>query len=360
MSDASTKHFLSLYQEEAEAPAFLSGFFRTPPENFYNSEKVEMDVVRDDEDIAIPVQDIAAGGRKNEASKYVNKGYLPPVFKEEVSISAHDLLKRQPGNNPFQDPAYLAAATEVVFSASRKLERKIRRSIELMCSQIFSTGEISILDESSNEMFEADFKPKSTHFVTVGTTWSADGTAGNPLADLENLAVVVRRDGKKQPTKLSFGTVAMQRFLANAKVLARLDNRNMTMGQVAPQVRGQGATFMGWVWIGQYRLEMWMYDGFYRDPISGDFKPYVAEDHVLMTCDGARLDLTFGNIPHLARPEQRALAFLPRLSMSERGMDLIPNAWLTPDGLGLTVQIAARPLPIPTAIDTIGRLDVVI
>jgi hypothetical protein len=361
MSDASTTKLIGMYVEQSTAPMFLSGFFQSPPQNFHNSEKVEQDVIRDDEDIAIPVQSLAAGGRKNEASKYTNKGYTPPIFKEEVSISAHDLLKRQPGNNPFQDPNYLAAATEVVFGASRKLEMKIRRTVELMAAQVLSTGQLALLDENSNSIYALDFVPKATHFITTGTTWPADGATGDPLGDLDGLAVVVRRDGKKKPTRLVFGSLAMQRFLANAKVRERLDNRGMqNMGQMAPAVRGEGATFMGWVWIGQYRMEMWMYDGFYRDPITNTFLPYVADQHVLMLSDGAPLDLTFGNIPHIARPDQRAMAFLPRISSSERGLDLIPNAWVTEDGMGLTVQIGSRPLTIPTALDTFGRLDVVI
>lgn len=359
MSDASTSKFIRMYAEEAEAPGFLAGFFQSPPENFHDTEKVEQDVIRDDMKVAIPVPGLASGGRQNEANKYVNKGYTPAIFKEEVSISAHDLLKREPGNNPFQNPVYLAAATRRVFEVSRKLEKKIRRGIEQMASQVLAGGTISLPDENGAVIFEADFKPKNTHHITTGTTWAADGATGNPLTDLESLAIVLRRDGKMQPTKLIFGTVAMQRFLANAKVLTRLDNLRINMGQLAPETRGQGATFMGWVNLGQYRLEMWMYDGFYENA-AGQIAPFVADDHVLMLCDKGRLDLSFGNIPRFARPDQRALAFLPRLSMGEQGLDLIPYAWVSQDGLSLTVQIGCRPLTIPTAIDTIGRLDVII
>lgn len=359
MSDASTTRFTRLYMEEAEAPMFLSGFFQSPPENFHNSEKVEIDVLRDDEDVAIVLTDMTTGARENETTQYVNKGFTPPIFDEAGTISAYDTIKRQPGQDPFQDPNFALNAANQAFRVFRKLEKKIRRAVELMSSQVFQTGVVTLKNAAGTTLYTLDFKPKSTHVVTVGTAWAVNGSTGSPLADLSSLATVVRRDGKRQPTKLIFGTSAMQRFLANADVKAQLDNRSMVLGQVAPQTRGEGATFQGWVWIGHYRFEMWMYDGFYRDPVTGNHTDYVGTNNVIMMCDGARLDLSYGSIPMIVPPEQRVLSFLPpRMSDSGRGLDLTTNAYVSQNGKQLIVECGTRPLAIPTAIDTFACLTV--
>lgn len=355
MNNGSTQRMIEMYMEEADAPMFLSGFFQSPPRNFHTTELVTIDVERDDEDVAIVVQNLKAGARQNESSKYTSKGFTPPIFDEEGAITSYDLLKRQAGVDPFRDPEYLATAIEEAFKIFRKLEKKIRRTVELMGSQVLQSGVLTLRDAAGTALYTLDFVPKATHFPTAGTAWGSSGY--DPLANLDALATVVRRDGKRVPNRLIFGSRAFQDFLANTDVQARLDNRNMMVGQLAPQVRGQGATFQGWVWIGHYRFEMWTYDGFYRDPQTASFVPYVGQDKVIMLSEGARLDLTWGAIPLLRRPESSALAFLPpRISSSEGLLDLTTNAWFSPDGKHLMVSAGTRPLTIPTAIDTFGCL----
>ena len=346
---------IALYMEEAEAPRFLSGFFQSPPRNFHTTEEVTIDVIRDDEDVAIVIQDLSAGPRKNESSRYTNKGFIPPIFDEEGVLTAFDLIKRQPGQDPFQDPNYLANAAEEAFRIFRKLESKIRRAIELMASQVLTTGTLTLIDASGTALYTLDFSAKSSHFPTAGTAWGSSGYV--PLENLEALATIVRRDGKRNPNRLVFGTRAFRDFIANADVLAQLDNRRFTVGEVAPQMRGGGATFQGYVWIGHYRFEMWTYDGFYKHPQTGVHTAYVDQDKVIMLSDGSRLDLSYGAIPMMRRPQQPALAFLPpRMSDGEMGLDLTTNAWFTPDGKHLSVSAGTRPLTIPTAIDTFGCL----
>ena len=356
MSDASTKRMIEMYLEEATAPMYLSGSFQSPPRNFHNTEEVEFDVLRDDEDVAIVIQDLSVGARSNESNRYTNKSFIPPIYDEEGAITAFDMIKRQPGVDPFQDPNFAANAFNEASRVFRKLEKKIRRAVELMSSQVLQEGKLDLKDQAGVSLFEMDFKPKASHFITTGVSWI--GGAGDPLNDLDVLAQDVRRDGKRTPDRLTFGRLAFDDFISNAEVQTRLDNRRMVLGEVAPQARGEGATFQGFVWIGHYRFEMWTYDGFFTDPATGLSTPYVTDDFVIMQSTGARMDLTFGAIPQIIRPDSRALAFLPpRISDTGVGVDLTTNAWFTPNNRNLMVSAGTRPLTIPTAIDTYGRID---
>jgi hypothetical protein len=358
MSDKSTIQLIDMYLEEASAPMFLSGYFRSPPQNFHTTEDVELDIQRDDEQVAIVVKDLSLPPNHNENSLYTNKRFRPPIYDEEGAVTSFDMIQRQPGQNPFANPNYAANAVTQAFAIFRKLENKIRRAIELMASQVLQTGQLSLINQLGVAVYTIDFSPKATHFVTPVTPWAVDGSTGAPLTDIANLATVVRRDGKREPLRLIFGTSAFQRFLANADVQLRLESRRGVLAEVAPVARGQGATFQGWVWVGHYRMEMWTYDGFYRHPQSGAFTPFVADNNVLMLSDG-RLDLTYGAIPMIVSPDQRALPFLPpRISSAGGGLDLTTNAWVTPDGKRVMVSAGTRPLTIPTAIDTYGRLTV--
>lgn len=361
MSNASTRHMIEMYMEEASPPMFLSGFFQTPPRNLHTSEEVEIDIRRTRENIAIVVQDLRAGGRLNAGSAYTNKNFLPPVFKEIGVISAYDLIKRRPGQIDFTDPNFVANAMEEAFRIARILEDKIRRSIELMASQVLQNGTVTLTDETGTDLYTIDFQSKATHKATVTTTWAPDGSAGLPITDLGALATVVRRDGKVNPTKLVFGSSALQRFLINPETQMVLDKQVLNLGAMAPATRGQGATFYGYVWIGAYRFEVWTYDGYYEHPVTGVLTPYVDPDNVIMLSDQTRLDLSYGAIPRLLPPDPQIAAFMPgRMSDGEAGLDLTLNGWISENREHLNISVGTRPLTIPTMIDGFARLNVTV
>jgi hypothetical protein len=358
MSDASTTQLIDMYLEEASAPMFLSGYFQSPPQNFHTTEEIEFDVQRDDEDVAVVITDLSAGPRNNEATTYTNKKLKPPIFDEAGHISAYDMMQRQAGQNPFASPDYAANALRQAYAIFRKLELKIRRAIELMASQVLQTGVLTLTNAAGVAQYTLDFQPKATHIKTVTTTWAANGATGAPLVDLGDLADVVRNDGKHEPQRLIFGKTAFARFIVNVDVQKALDVRRLELGSIAPESRGQGATFQGWCWIGHYKFELWTYSGFYKHPQTGVLTPYVHPEKVIMLGDG-RLDLTYGAIPILVAPDQRVMPFLPpRISGVGSGLDLTTNAWVTPDNKHVMVSAGTRPLTIPTAIDTFACLDV--
>jgi len=358
MSTLSTIKLLDLYLEEASVPLYLSGRFRSPPQNFHTSEEVEIDIQRDFEDVAIVVTDLTHGPRENEATIYTNKRLKPPIFDEMAGINSFDLMNRQAGENPFVAPDFAANATRQAFRIFRTLENKIRRAVELMASQVLQTGKLTLTNAAGVPLYAVDFQPKATHFPFVSAVWATTGATGVPLTDLGALATVIRRDGKRNPNRLDFGDSAFQRFMANTTVQAALETRRIDIGSIAPETRGQGGTFQGFIWIGNYRFEMWTYDGYYRDPTTLAYTPYLNTNKVLMSSEGARLDLTFGAIPMIVPPEQRALPFLPPRISSDSGIDLTTNAWVTDDGKRVMVSAGTRPLTIPTAIDTFGALTV--
>lgn len=363
MSDASTRHFIEMYMDEASAPMLLSGFFQSPPRNFHTSEKVEIDIVRDDEEVAIAIQDLTVGARENESTLYVNKAFEPPIFDESGTISAYNLAKRHAGQNPYDDPDYAKNALEEAFAIFRKLERKIRRSVELMCAQVLQTGKVTCRDKAGNALFNLDFQARPAHFPTAGNAWG--GGSASIISDIGNLADLVRTNGRKAPNKLIFGSRAWQDFISDAAILKLLESRRADFGLItpgggamgAPTVRGEGGTYNGYIWLGQYKYELWTYGATYRDPVTGNHVPYVHQDSVIVLSDQTRLDLTFGAIPFVRKPDQEALAFLPpRLNDSDRGLDLTTNVWFTPDNRHLKVSAGTRPLPIPTAVDAFGCL----
>lgn len=357
MSDLGTIKMLKSYEQNAAPTMFLSGMFRTPPENFHNSKFVEIDIVRSGEDISVAITDHSQGYNMNSADVFTNKRFTPPVHKEAIPISADDLLERVPGVNPFEDIPFQGALTLRLLQSVNKPEKKIRRAIEFQSSQVLQSGVVDLKDANGLTRYTIDYKPKATHFPTAGVAWSAAGAA--PLQDLENLCQVIKTDHLTRPKKAVFGATALRNFLNNSKVQAILDNRRIDRGSIRPISRGSdGGTFHGTITVGDCVLEIWSYDGRFKDPETGVSLPYVADDKVIVMDPDARLDGTFGAIPRLVPPDARVAQFLPpRLSNVEGGLDMFVNAWLDQTGENMFLGVGSRPLMIPTAIDSFACLD---
>lgn len=344
-----------LYIEEAPNPMHLTSFFQAPARNFFTSEKVEVDVDRDSEDVAIVVHDLAAGRRRNELSKYENKEFTPPVFDEEGIMSAYSLLNRRAGMNPFELIEYGKNAAADAFRLFTKCQKKIARAVELMASQILTTGTVTCIDNAGTALYTLDYGMRAAHKIAV--TWALDGSTGNAESDLFGGAKLIRANGKVNATKLVCGPTALTKLIKNATIKDRIIKDGMNLGALAPVARGGGATFYGFVWIGMYRFEIWAYDGMYEDPATGVMKYYVPDTAIIMLPDNPRFDAKFGRIPLFDDPNRGAMVpgvpELPsRISSSDKVLDLTVNSWITPDRKHLKMSCGTRPLLIPTAIDT--------
>ena len=362
MSGTVTKRMISAYQQMAAPMLFLSGLFQSPMENFHTSEEVEIDIVRSDEDVSIVIQDLSTGYRMNSEDLYTNKGFKPPIHKEALPINSFDLLKRMPGQNPFESPDFRSNVILRMFNGMTKVERKIRRAIELQASQVLQTGVLTLTDSAGVALYTLDFQPKATHFPTAGTSW-ATATGAQKLADISALAEVIRNDGLADPDQLIMGIDAFENFISDSAVQARFDTRRIDLGTISPmEMRGNGGTFRGIVEIGNYRYDVWTYGGRYKDPQSGAKVQFVDPGKIIVRASSGRLDATFGAIPNIGSlmggGAANLLPELPgRVSNAAGGMDLFTNAWLSADGEQLFGGVGARPLMIPTAIDTFGCLD---
>jgi len=359
MSNEATTRMLRMYEQTAEPAGFFASLFQSPRENFYNSEGVEIDIMRDDEDVAIVVTDLSTGYRINSADIYTNKRYIPPIFKEGFSLTGYDQIKRQPGQDPFQDPQYQVNMMAGFMRELRKVEKKIRRAVELQASQVMQTGVVTLTDASGNALYTLSFQPKATHFPTANVAWDAGATA-TIAADLESLMDVIRDDGKSDPRPSLWGLDAYQAALGNADFLAIFDSRRANQGEIVPmQERANGAKYRGTIDLGNYPLDIFTYNGKYKHPQTGTLTPYMDPAKVCIWVEDTRLDGTWGNVPFAVPPERRVLPFLPpRMQRAGAGgVDMITNAWVDDKGEHLFGGISARPLMIPTAIDTFGCID---
>jgi hypothetical protein len=360
MSNTGKKRMIEAYFQERRAPKFLSGMFRTPTENFFEGESVELDVERSGEDIAIAIHDVSAGYNLNTADDYTNKEFKPTVFKESIALNSFDLLKRSPGSNPFESVEFRAELALRMMKRMKRVEEKIRRSIELMAAQVLTTGKLTLTDAAGADRYLLDFKPKTAHFPSASVAWDESGSV--PLDNLLALANKIRDNGGLDPDEFIMGEASFEAFIKDENVLKRFDTRRIDLGSInAMQKKDSGGNYRGTIEIGNYRYDIWTYGGKYTAPTNGASTFFVPTDKVIVRASSGRLDACFGNIPNIGQllgVGGQLLADMPRrFSSSGAGVDLHANVWLSDNGEQLVGGVGSRPLLIPTAIDTFGCLS---
>jgi hypothetical protein len=366
MSGLTHTKLLSAYEQRIERPRFWSSFFQTPPENFHSADTVEVDIIRQGMDIGVPVPNGMSGARRIEVKKAVNKSVEPITYKYETSVNAAELTKRLPGEIPYDNPNFQAAALALAMRGVRQLETMIRDGIELDCAQVMQSGTITRVDDANKSVADYDFDPLDATgtlasldlMVTTGTEWAAGGATGDPDADLTALATNMTYRGYT-PTEAIFGTTAWTRYIQNTHVLAMLDLLNGTFSKFNPAPARDGAMHQGLIKVGNFILNAYTTGGIYKDPYAGTPATYMHAEKVVLVAPGRR-DLTFGKIPRFPQAaDQRALSVLPsRMSFAEQGFDIQLYAYFTPDGENLIVCGGTKALPIPTAIDSFACIDI--
>ena len=359
MSDIGTKHMMAMYDQMAPMPSYFASMFDAREDTIYNSDTVEIDIEREDEDVSVVLSDISTGVHLNTFDKFTNKEFTPPAVGEGFTVTASELQKRMPGDTPFESVVYQANANTLAMKRMALINKKILRHMNLQAAQVMQTGKLDLVGKSGTSEFLLDFKPKATHFPQVTISWGAVGAT--PLDDLEALIEVIITDGKGVPDRIDMGANAFKNFINEDGVQKLFDNRRIDQGSITGVGRDRGAVRRGRIAVGQYELEVYTCGERYKDPDTGNIIPFLGTNNVIMRDTQARMDATFGGVPFVAKPERRALRYLPaRVTRTGAGgVALWPNAFISENNKYIQGEVYTRPLMIPVAIDTFGCLNTV-
>jgi hypothetical protein len=349
--------WMMLFQQMRRPTGALQAMFTAKPGNVYDGDKIEIDIQRFGEKVAVALRR-GTGSNLNDADIVTTKEFTPPTYGEAFPADVTDLIARTAGVDPYTDgyAGYMGKLMGKLMTYFMLSMDMITRGVEVQASQILQTGKLLLTGYDGNVVYELDFKPKATHFPTTGTAWSSAGS--DKLGDLEALGDVIRADGKVNPTDLWFGATAMRLFKADDQVQKQLDNRRMTIGDIMPRQMNTGAVFQGIVWIGSYEYRLWTYPEGYENAETGAFTKYIEDDKVIMTSAQTRFDRVSARVPLPLGPDPRLASLVPgRLVDRTMDLDVTPNLWCTPNGEQIMTDLKSRVLLIPVQIDGFGCLD---
>lgn len=351
---------IEAFRQKKAPTMFLSGLFKTKSNWMFRARKVAIDVKRNEQTIAVDVKR-GTGGNLNTNKQFTTKEYEPPVYDEYSSLFEEELNERNIGNTEYNQTEYIADAIARITDDQVVNQENILRSIEKQAADVLLTGTVILINNDT-----LDYKQKTTHNFTVGTSWST--TSADAFGDLQTAVDLNTKDGKIDSDMAIFGQGAWQDLLRNDDFQKQANYRRVNLMEIRrPSINTDGAAFHGFITVGAYELQVWTYPQYYLVPTGyglaneGTLVPYIPDDKVIVTGMDIDLRLVYGGIPTIVGRKD------PRLSAI--GLPGIPaniatdfHAYNQLDDKGTCVEAGVRsaPLCIPTQIDGYTVIDTII
>jgi hypothetical protein len=352
---------ISFFLEEPDIKkmGFLTSFFRTTPDSFTDSAFVEYDVVRSGAEIAPVVRNLGTGAVTIIEDEFTNKQIPFPVISLDAPVQVDSLMSRQPGENAYEEQKanWAGKIARILVRRFAKMTRMIRGTIELQAAQVLQTGTITLTDENGQPTFELDFKPKATHFPDVAVPWGTSGA--KPLDDIRAVMKAIRQDGHCDVKTAIFGEDAWDKFFQDPEVRELVKQDNLAMGGLSPALQNLGAGYMGYIFIGPYRLDLMVYDAFYTPWGTTDNVNFLDPNKVILMPAISDLDFIrmFGGIPTVKVDP----VFDPILGNKipiDNEYDFKGRVYFDEPRNTYVGEIKSRPFLLPRSIDRYGCITV--
>lgn len=344
-----TQRLIAKFSDDKQPRQGLAAFF---PHVTTPTKLVSIEVQRNRQKVAVDVQRCTDPVR-NIFSRSTEKIFQPPYYNEMFDFTAceryDETFARE--NMPTKVDAQLLLADASGYLL--ELKNKILRAIELQRSQVLQTGIVTLKNGDS-----IDYKRKAASLkVLTGTAeWDQTATA-NPLVDLQTGMQFIRGEGLSGGSSINviFGSNALANFMSNAKVKELADFRRINRIELnMPQFNNvSGMVYHGQVATGDYAVNIWTYNETYEDPISGETKPYIDADNVVMVAEDFVGKTAFAGIPAILGDELNG-RYVGPVEGEFYIRDVIDQIKTTWDFI-----ISSAPLVIPISIDRIYTIKTV-
>jgi hypothetical protein len=277
---------------------FTSTFFSTVVQ--LDTDSVLIDEVKSGRRLA-PFVHPDHEGKPKQRRGFKTKMFQIPYIKELITLTAHELLSRQAGQQIFSDGSLNPADLAIRKMAAELQESSdaIDRRIEWMCAQLLQTGKVTCVGEGMEETIDFELPTAQNVTLSGANLWSATTTA-TPVTNLLAWKRVCSKVGGTI-TDWVIGQDARDYFFNNTVEVkganSSFNQMRIDIGQIAVQAPINGVTLIA-------RLpeigNLWQYDEWYADDLANnEEKPLVDPKKVIGISSGARRSLYFGAIQDL-------------------------------------------------------------
>ncbi len=270
--------------EQAKPPRnFLQEMF-FPEVPALDSEYIDVDIWKGKRRLA-PFVRPTAEGKLVERTGYSTSSYKPPYIKQKMATTVKDVIRRQMGNTIYQGSNPGQRAAEQLGRDMTELWNMIRRREEWMAAQVLFDGTVNIVGDGINDVI--DFQMPASHKVTLtGTALWTDTATADPIGNLRTWRRLIAQDSGTNPPVAILGSAVADALFKYTGANFTLNTRRADFGEInLTDVQESGATYLGELPRG---LELYTYDEYYIDEVTGVETPMVPPDRIYIGCRNSR------------------------------------------------------------------------
>lgn len=343
-------------------PQFLTNFFKRSPEFNVNAEKINIDIIRSERGIAPVVTALGGASVKVASSVFSGVEVAPPIYSMERPVDLYELLQREPGETEWQDKKdnWIANVFTKLNNGKDQISNMIVRSVENQAAQVLQNGKITLTDENGVEAYVLDLGRDSALTVDISsssTKW--DITGSDPEKDINDLANYIAENAGVNATTLIFGSDAYAAFMSNEKIEKLIKRDTYNLGSLSNEIRGHGEIYKGYINLGDFRFDLYVYNGSYQKKDSlgkTTAVRYLDKKSVLVLPDSNDLDFRFYNGLYPMIPSKSRLSNLFPTESLMNGIRYFNKVLEDDRANAYSIQVAARPLLLPVSLDFWGVL----
>lgn len=270
---------------------FLRDRFFTNVKTF-PTKRVDIDIVKGNRKMAAFIHQMV-GGEIVQADGYETKSYAPPLINPATISTADQLLERLPGEDMYSGKTPADRAAEKLIEEYNQLNDMTTRREEWMAAQVLTTGQLKVKGKGVDEVIDFGL----TNKITLENTKKWGASAADIWGNLKDWKQQVSRNGFANANMVIMGKAAADAFMADATVAKLLDNRRIEIGAIKPEEMEGGITYYGH--LNLPGVDIYGYDEVYLDDETGETKPLIPDNVVLMIPSAASFMRAYGLCTYL-------------------------------------------------------------
>ena len=270
---------------------FLRDRFFTNVKTF-PTKRVDIDIVKGNRKMAAFIHPMV-GGEIVQAEGYETKSYAPPLINPATISTADQLLERLPGEDMYSGKTPADRAAEKLIEEYNQLNDMTTRREEWMAAQVLTTGQLKVKGKGVDEVIDFGL----TNKITLANTKKWGASAADIWGNLKDWKQQVSRNGFANANMVIMGKAAADAFMADATVAKLLDNRRIEIGAIKPEEMEGGLTYYGH--LNLPGVDIYGYDEVYLDDETGETKPLIPDNVVLMIPSAASFMRAYGLCTYL-------------------------------------------------------------
>jgi hypothetical protein len=286
-------------------PRYLAEAVRTAPpiytflrDRFFSKVKtfptknVDIDIVKGNRKMAAFVHPMV-GGEIVQSEGYETKSYAPPLINPATVTTADMFLQRLPGEDIYSGRTPADRAAEKLTEEYNKLNDMTTRREEWMAAQVLTTGQLKVKGKGVDEVIDFGF----TNKINLEGTKQWGKSAADTLGNLREWKRQVSRNGFANANMVIMGKLAANNFMSDSNVLDLMDKRRFDIGAMAPKELEGGLNYYGH--LNLPGVDIYGYDEVYLDEETGETKPLIPDNMVLMVPSNANFMRAYGLCTYL-------------------------------------------------------------